>query len=95
MLGVFKNPKFWIGVGCFAGGLFVTSKVARKIAVKGIAAGMKTKDGIVAGWNNIKEEAEDIYEEAKEEVASEADDEALEPAPVQTAAKALEAKNPS
>ncbi|MBR3309060.1 MAG: hypothetical protein IKG00_04090 [Lachnospiraceae bacterium] len=82
MLGVFKSGKFWIGVGCFAGGLFATSKVARKIAVKGMAAGMKAKDNVVVGWNNIKEEAGDIYEEAKEEAASKADNGAEELAPV-------------
>ena len=73
MLGIFKNAKFWIGVGAFAGGLFVTSKCARKIAVKGMAAGMQTRDNIKAGWDNVKEEANDIYEEAKEEVAAKAD----------------------
>ena len=40
MLGILKSGKFWIGVGCFAGGVFATSKVARKIAVKGMAAGI-------------------------------------------------------
>ncbi len=74
MLNILKNPKLWIGVGCFAGGLFVTSKCARKIVVKGMAAGMQTRDNIKAGWENVKEEANDIYEEAKEEVASKADD---------------------
>ncbi len=82
MLGIFKSGKFWIGVGCFAGGVFAGSKAARKIAVKGMAAGMKAKDNVVAGWNNIKEEATDIYEEAKEEAASQADDETEEIAPV-------------
>lgn len=73
MLGIFKNAKFWIGVGAFAGGLFVTSKCARKIAVKSMAVGMQTRDNIKAGWENVKEEANDIYEEAKEEVAANAD----------------------
>ena len=67
MLNIFKNAKFWIGVGGLATGLFVTSKCARKIAVKGLACGMQTRDNIKAGWENIKEEANDIYEEAKQE----------------------------
>ena len=82
MLEIFKSGKFWIGVGCFAGGIFAGSKAARKIAVKGMAAGMKAKDNVVAGWNNIKEEATDIYEEAKEEAASGADNDAEATAPV-------------
>ena len=86
MLGVFKNAKFWIGVGCFAGGVFATSKAARKLVVKGMATGMKTKDTIVAGWNNVKEEAGDLYDEAKEEAAALADDENTEITPVQSAA---------
>ena len=84
MLGIFKSAKFWIGVGAFAGGLFATSKCARKLAVKSVAAGLQTKDNLVAGWENIKEEANDLYEEAKEEAASKADDkvEELEAKPV-------------
>ncbi len=74
MVNIFKSPKFWIGIGCFAGGLFATSKCARKIAVKGMSAGMQVKDNIVTGWENVKEEATDLYEEAKEEAASKADD---------------------
>ena len=87
MIGLFKNAKFWIGVGCFAGGLFATSKCARKIAVKGLATGMQVKDNIKTGWENVKEEATDLYEEAKEEVASKADDaEVVEAEPVQVKA---------
>ena len=86
MLNILKNPKLWIGIGCFAGGLFATSKCARKIAVKGMAAGMQTRDNIKAGWQNVKDEANDIYEEAKEEVASKADDtEEVRPAARKTA----------
>ena len=74
MIGIFKNAKFWIGVGCFAGGVFATTKLARKIAVKGVAAGLQVKDNIKAGWENVKEEANDLYEDAKEEAAAEADE---------------------
>ena len=69
MVSIFKNAKFWIAVGGIATGMFATSKCARKLAVKGIAAGMKTRDDIKTGWENIKEEATDLYEEAKEEAA--------------------------
>ena len=93
MVGFLKSAKFWIGVGCFAGGLFATSKCARKVAVKGMAAGMQVKDNIKTGWENVKEEAADIYEEAKEEIAAQADD--AEPVQVKPAAapkKAAKAK---
>ena len=89
MVNIFKSAKFWIGVGCFAGGLFATSKCARKIAVKSMAAGLQVKDNIKSGWDNVKEEANDIYEEAKEEAASQADDDVeLEAAPAVKAAPA-------
>ena len=74
MVSIFKNAKFWIGVGCFAGGVFATTKLARKIAVKGMAAGLQVKDNIKAGWENVKEEAGDLYEDAKEEAAAEANE---------------------
>ena len=70
MVNIFKSAKFWIGVGGVAAGIFATSKCARKIAVKSMAAGMQTRDNIKAGWESIKEEAEDLYEEAKEEAAA-------------------------
>jgi len=73
MLGLFRSGKFWIGAGLFALGIFASSKTARDMVVKGMAAGMKAKDNIAAGWSNIKEDARDIYEEAKEEAASQAD----------------------
>ena len=89
MVNIFKSAKFWIGVGCFAGGLFATSKCARKIAVKSMAAGLQVKDNIKSGWDNVKEEANDIYEEAKEEAASQADDDVeIEAAPAVKAAPA-------
>ena len=75
MAGIFKNAKFWIAVGGVATGMFATSKCARKLAVKGIACGMQTRDNIKAGWDSIKEEANDIYEEAKEEAAARSCDE--------------------
>lgn len=86
MINIFKNAKFWIGVGCFAGGLFATSKCARKIAVRGMAAGMQARDNIRAGWENVKEEANDLYEEAKEEIAAKADVVEAEPLPEEMAA---------
>lgn len=70
MLNIFKSAKFWIGVGGVAAGIFASSKCARKIAVKSIACGMQTRDNIKAGWDSIKEEANDIYEEAKQESAA-------------------------
>lgn len=65
MANILKDGRFWIGVGGLAVGLFACSKPARKLAVNTVACGMSTKDKITEGWANIKEEAADIYEEAK------------------------------
>ena len=62
---ILKDARLWIGLGGVAVGLFASSKAARKLAVKTVACGMKTKDRVNEGWTNIKEEATDIYEEAK------------------------------
>ena len=51
-----------IGAGVFA---FLKTKKAREIAVKGVAGSMIIKDKVMEGVINIKEDAEDIYAEAK------------------------------
>ncbi len=48
------------------------SKTARKVAVKGLAKGMLVANSVKVGLTNLKEEAEDICAEAKEEAVKEA-----------------------
>lgn len=58
---------------CFLGGIassiiakqVAKSKVARQLAVTGIAKGMNAYDEAKAAVNNIREDAEDLYAEAK------------------------------
>jgi hypothetical protein len=59
--------------GAFAvivGGAFVKSKTAHKLAVKGVAGGMRLKDDALRTFETIREEAQDVYEEAKREIDS-------------------------
>lgn len=44
---------------------FVKSDTAKKVAVRSLASGMKLKDDAVATYETIKEDAQDIYNEAK------------------------------
>ena len=66
-----KSTKFWLFVGGAAAGLFARSKTARRACVNGIAAGLQMKDQMAAGLQNMKEEAQDIYEDAKRKAAGE------------------------
>ena len=68
---MFENKKLWMYIGGAVAGMFVKSKTARKIAVKGVACGMQTKDAVSAEIQSMKEDATDIYEEAKAKVAAE------------------------
>lgn len=74
MTNPFKSAKFWLFVGGTAAGLFAKSKTARKACVNGLAAGMQLKDNVSAGLQNIKEEAQDIYEDAKRKAAGDEED---------------------
>lgn len=71
---MFENKKLWAFIGGAAAGLFLRGKTARKIAVNGIACGMQTRDKINAEIQSVKEDAADIYEEAKEKAGSEEDE---------------------
>ena len=73
MSNLLKNAKFWIFIGGTAAGLFARSKADRKACVNGLAAGMQLKDNVAAELQNIKEEAQDIYEDAKRKAAGEGD----------------------
>ena len=44
---------------------FVKSGAARKVAVKTVATGIKAKDATVAAVTSVKEDAQDIVEEAR------------------------------
>jgi len=44
---------------------FVKSKAAHNLAVRGVAGGMRIKDNALKTVEGIREEALDIYEEAK------------------------------
>ncbi|MDR1440618.1 MAG: DUF6110 family protein [Clostridiales bacterium] len=57
----------------FAGGVaaglilppLVRSKAARKVAVAAVAKGLSLKDDALAAYESIKEDAQDIYAEAR------------------------------
>lgn len=70
MLGIFKNQKFWCVVagaaGVVAGEKLVKSKKARKLAVNGLAKGMKLKYDAEEVFQSIKDEAEDVCYDARQ-----------------------------
>ncbi|MDR3310704.1 MAG: DUF6110 family protein [Oscillospiraceae bacterium] len=47
------------------GAKFAKSRTAHKIAVHGVANGLRIKDDALKTIESIREEAQDIYEEAK------------------------------
>ena len=78
MLNCFKNEKFLCGV-CGALTVIVANKIVkaqatRKIAVKGLAGGMKLHADAKAAFRDMMDQAEDICCDAKSE-AGIADDE--------------------
>ena len=44
-----------------------SSKKTRELAVKGLAKGMRVSDRVKENMNNLKEDAQDLYAEAKME----------------------------
>lgn len=59
---------FGIGaVTALAAAAFSSSKSAHRLAVRGVAGGLKLKDDILQKVETIREEAADIYEEARRE----------------------------
>lgn len=71
MSSIVKNWKLWCFAGGVAAGIFARSKTARKACVNGIAKGMLLKDSAAEVLQNIRDEAQDIYEEAREKAAVE------------------------
>ena len=74
------------GVGLFAGGAIFASLArqvlgsqgAREIYVNALAKGMHAVDGVNTVVSNVKQEAEDLYEEATDVYAHEKQLEAIE-----------------
>ncbi len=79
MLKCFKNKNFWCAVGGAAaviiGKKIITSPTTRKLAVTGLAKGMKLQYDAKEAFQNIKDEASDICYDAKTEAGIGADDE--------------------
>ncbi|GBU23996.1 hypothetical protein R83H12_00616 [Fibrobacteria bacterium R8-3-H12] len=46
---------------------FLKSKIAHKFAVRSVAEGLKLKSEVLCKYEKIREEAQDIYEEARRE----------------------------
>ena len=71
MLKCFKNQKLWCAVGGAAavivGKKIVKAKKTREIAVTGLAKGMKLQSDAKAAFQNMKDEAQDLCYEAKEQ----------------------------
>jgi hypothetical protein len=57
---------FAIGVAaCLVGSAIVRSKTAHKVAVHGLAGGLRVKNNALRKVETIREEAQDVYEEAR------------------------------
>lgn len=71
MNNIFKNEKLWLVVagaaGAIVGQKVIASKAVRKLAVTGLAKGMKLSHDAKAAFQDMKDEAEDLCYEAKEQ----------------------------
>lgn len=71
MNNILKNEKFWCVIagaaGVIIGKKVLTSKKTRELAVTGMAKGMKLTHDAKAVFQGVKDEAEDICYEAKEQ----------------------------
>ena len=71
MFGFLRNEKFWLvaaGVaGTIVGGKILKSPTTRKLAVQGLAKGMMIQGDAKEALQNMKDEAEDICYEARQE----------------------------
>ncbi len=52
-------------LAAFAASAFVRSKGSHSLAVRGVAGGLRLKDKAVRKMEDIREEAKDVYEEAR------------------------------
>lgn len=84
MNNLFKNEKFWLvaagAAGALIGKAVLTSKKTRELAVSGLAKGMKLTSDAKAAFQDMKDEAEDLCYEAREQagLAKEGNDTAAE-----------------
>ena len=71
MLKCFKDEKFWCAVGGAAavilGKKVVKAKKTRELAVAGLAKGMKLTSDAKSAFQSMKDEAQDLCYEAKEQ----------------------------
>ena len=71
MKNIFKNKDFWLVVagaaGAVVGKKVITAKKTRELAVKGLAKGMKFTSDAKAAFQSMKDEAQDLCYEAKEQ----------------------------
>lgn len=74
-----KSNRHWCFIGGIAaaviGSKVLKSEKTREACVKGIAAGMKFKKNAEASIQNMKEDAQDICNDAREEAARAEDSE--------------------
>lgn len=74
--GFLKNSKFLFFIGGLAAGTIgvkaLKSKSAKKLAVAALAKGMEVQDSAKATFATIKEDAQDLYAEAKTQAAQDA-----------------------
>ena len=66
MKNIFKNEKFWL-VAAGAGKKIITAKKTRQLAVTGLAKGMKLTSDAKSAFQSMKDEAQDLCYEAKEQ----------------------------
>ncbi len=82
MWNCFKNQKLWCAIGGAAavivGKKIVTSPKTRKIAVSGLAKGMKLQNDAKETFQNMKDEAADICYDAKTEAGLDENEECEE-----------------
>lgn len=71
MNNLFKSEKLWLvaagAVGAIIGKAVLTSKKTRELAVNGLAKGMKLTNDAKAAFRDMKDEAEDLCYEAREQ----------------------------
>jgi len=62
-----KKALFFVGGAAAAiiGSKCLKSETTRNLCVKGLAAGMRLRDEAIETFQNIKEEAADVYHDAK------------------------------
>lgn len=83
MKNIFKNEKFWLvaagAAGVIVGKKILTAKKTRELAVTGLAKGMKFTSDAKETFQNMRDEAQDLCYEAKEQAGlNEVDEESAD-----------------